>query len=176
MDILNMILSKVQDENLLESLSAKTGIDKGNLSSVISELAPKLVDGAKENIKGENDSSNLINMMSKLDIDELNQDPDKIDENTGKELVGELFASSNENEEEVVQSLSSKTGLDSSSIASLLPMVAPLVMGALSKQTNLSNANTSDTNGLTSMLTNFLDKDNDGSVVDDVMDMAKKFF
>ena len=76
----------------------------------------------------------------------------------------------------MTQELSSKSGIDTSSIASLLPMLAPLIMGALNKQTNLSSTDTSDTNGITSMLTNFIDQDNDGSVVDDLMGMAKKFF
>ncbi len=171
MNILGTLLEKVQDEQVLDTISSKVGIDKENLSSLIGEIAPKLVTGAKENIQGESDSSNLLNMISGLDIDELNQNPEKIDDTQGKELLGELFASSNENEEDLVQNLSSKTGIDTSSISSLLPMIAPLVMGALNKQTNLSGDS-----DITSMLTNFLDKDNDGSVVDDVMDMAKKFF
>ena len=55
-------------------------------------------------------------------------------------------------------------------------MLAPLVMGALNQKTNLGATDTSDTNNITSMLTNFIDQDNDGSVVDDLMGMAKKFF
>ncbi len=176
MDILGTILDKVQDENILATLSNKTGVDKESLSSLIGEIAPKLVDGAKDNLQGENDSSKLIDMISNLDIDELNKNPEQVVNEEQKDLVGELFASSNSDENEIAQSLSSKTGIDASSISSLIPMIAPFVMGALSKQTNLKNVDSSDTNGITSMLTNFLDKDKDGSVVDDVMDMAKKFF
>jgi hypothetical protein len=91
-------------------------------------------------------------------------------------MLGQLFSSLNENEDDVANELSSKSGIDISAISSLLPMLAPLIMGALNKETNLSNTDTSDTNSITNMLTNFIDQDNDGSVVDDLFGMAKKFF
>jgi hypothetical protein len=91
-------------------------------------------------------------------------------------MLGELFSSLDTNENDVASELSAKSGIDASLISSLLPMLAPLVMGALNQKTNLSSTDTSNTNDITSMLTNFIDQDNDGSVVDDLMGMAKKFF
>lgn len=176
MNILNTILENALNPNTLNQLSNKTGIDSNNLSSLISEIAPQLINGAKENLASNRSSSSLIDMISHTNIDDLNNNPEMIEQTNNSEMLGELFASTNNSEADVAQALSSKSGIDVSSIASLLPMIAPFVMGALNKQTNLGSQDTSNTNDITSMLTNFLDQDNDGSVVDDLLGMANKFF
>lgn len=176
MNILNTILQSGLDKNILGAISQKTGIDTSSIESLMSQLAPKLLDGAKQNLAGDSDSSDLINMISKTNLDSLKENPEEIDNLDNKNMLGQLFSSLNENEDDVANELSSKSGIDISAISSLLPMLAPLIMGALNKETNLSNTDTSDTNSITSMLTNFIDQDNDGSVVDDLLGMAKKFF
>lgn len=176
MNILNTILQSGLDKNILGAISQKTGIETSSIESLMSELAPKLLDGAKQNLAGDSDSSDLISMISNTNLDSLKENPEEIDNLDNKNMLGQLFSSLNENEDDVANELSSKSGIDISAISSLLPMLAPLIMGALNKETNLSNADTSDTNSITSMLTNFIDQDNDGSVVDDLLGMAKKFF
>lgn len=176
MSILNTILQNGLDENILGTISNKTGIDTSSVQSLVLELAPALLNGAKQNLASNNDSSNLINMISNTDLNSLSNNPEAIDSMDNSNMLGELFSSLNENEDDVANTLSQKSGIDASSISSLLPMVAPLIMGALNKQTNLNSTDTSDTNSITSMLTDFIDQDNDGSVVDDLMGMAKKFF
>jgi len=176
MNILNTILENGLDENILGAISNKTGIDTNSVQSLVSQLAPQLLNGAKQNLASDNDSSDLINMISNTDLESLSQNPEAIDSMDNSNMLGQLFSSLNENESDVTNALSEKSGIDASSISSLLPMVAPLIMGALNKQTNLSSTDTSDTNGITSMLADFIDQDNDGSVVDDLMGMAKKFF
>ena len=176
MNILNTILESGLNENFLNSISSKTGIDSNSLQSLVKDLAPQLLNGAKANLASENDSSDLINMISNTNLDSLSQNPEQLDNLDTSNMLGQLFSSLNENESDVANAMSSKSGIDSSLISSLLPMLAPLIMGALNKQTNLSASDTSNTNDVTSMLTSFLDKDNDGSVVDDLFVMAKKFF
>lgn len=176
MNILNTILQSGLDKNILGAISQKTGIETSSIESLMSQLAPKLLDGAKQNLAGDSDSSDLISMISNTNLDSLKENPEEIDNLDNKNMLGQLFSSLNENEDDVANELSSKSGIDISAISSLLPMLAPLIMGALNKETNLSNADTSDTNSITSMLTNFIDQDNDGSVVDDLLGMAKKFF
>ncbi len=176
MNILNTILENGLDKNILGAISNKTGIDTDSVQSLVSQLAPQLLNGAKQNLASEHDSSDLINMISNTNLESLSQNPEIIDNMDNSNMLGQLFSSLNENESDVTNALSAKSGIDVSSISSLLPMIAPLIMGALNKQTNLSSTDTSDTNSITSMLTDFIDQDNDGSVVDDLMGMAKKFF
>jgi hypothetical protein len=176
MNILNTILESGLNENIVNSLASKTGIDPTSIQGLVQDLAPQLLNGAKANLASEKDSSDLINMISNTDLDSLAQNPNELENMDTSNMLGQLFSSLNENESDVANEMSAKSGIDVSSISSLLPMLAPLIMGALNKQTNLSSADTSNTNDLTSMLTNFIDQDNDGSVVDDLVGMAKKFF
>jgi len=176
MNILNTILESGLDEHILGAISEKSGIDTSNVQSLISELAPKLLDGAKQNLASSNDSSDLIGMISNTNLDTIKQNPSEIDNFDNNNMLGQLFNSLNENEDDVTNELSARSGIDTSSIASLLPMVAPLIMGALNKSSNLNAQDTSNTNDITSSLLNFIDQDNDGSVVDDLASMASKFF
>lgn len=176
MNILNTILESGLDDQILGVLSNKSGIDTNGVQSLITELAPKLLNGAKQNLASNNDSTDLIGMISNTNLDSLKANPSEIDNLDNGNMLGQLFSSLNENESDVTNELSAKSGIDASSISSLLPMVAPLIMGALNKQTNLSAQDTSDTNNITSSLLDFIDQDNDGSVVDDLVGIAGKFF
>ena len=140
MNILNTILESGLNENFLNSISSKTGIDSNSLQSLVKDLAPQLLNGAKANLASENDSSDLINMISNTNLDSLSQNPEQLDNLDTSNMLGQLFSSLNENESDVANAMSSKSGIDSSLISSLIPMLAPLIMGALNKQTNLSAA------------------------------------
>ncbi|MGB4903787.1 MAG: DUF937 domain-containing protein, partial [Saprospiraceae bacterium] len=86
----------------------------------------------------------------------------------------------------VVEGLSKSTGMDTSSIGMMLIKLAPVVMGALGKvksqqgldQNGLSDllqgtvSDNSDQNPLLAMAGRFLDKDGDGSVMDDLGNMG----
>lgn len=176
MNILNTILQSGLSDNLINSMSSKTGIDSSSVQNLIQDLAPQLLNGAKANLASDNDSSDLINMISNTNLDSIANHPEEIENMDTSNMLDQLFSSLNENESDVVSAMSAKSGIDASSISSLIPMIAPLIMGALNKQTNLGSMDTSNTNDITSMLTNFIDQDKDGSVVDDLLGMAKNSF
>jgi hypothetical protein len=54
----------------------------------------------------------------------------------------------------------------------MLPILATVVMGALSKQTSAGSGGGQGIDALTS----FIDLDGDGSVADDLLDFARKLF
>lgn len=86
----------------------------------------------------------------------------------------------------IQQQLGRETGLDAGAVTKLLPMLAPLVMGALGRE---SRSKGLDVGGLTSMLagerkvaegsaslgglTALLDADSDGQIADDVAKLGK---
>ncbi len=170
-ELLQMLMS---NPNVLGKMTEKTGLDASNIGGVVSKLAPVLMQKAKENFTSDADSSKLVDVITKTDLDELAQKPEVLeDASFGNSILGELTGSK-EKSRALAGDVASSVGVDASSITKLLPMVVPLVMGMLNKQTKA--ANTSDTNSITSMLTSFIDQDGDGSIADDLMGMAKKFF
>jgi len=91
---------------------------------------------------------------------------------------------------QVENAIGQSSGLNSSQIGQLLPMLAPIVMGYLGKQKNEQGL---DAGGLTNLLgglvggaahsnqremstiERLLDQDGDGNAMDDVMDLGSKF-
>jgi len=57
----------------------------------------------------------------------------------------------------------------------MLPMLATMAMGSLSKQTN-QGAQLQSGGQQGGLLSSLLDSDNDGSSIDDVLNLAKRFF
>ena len=72
---------------------------------------------------------------------------------------------------EVASQVSKTTGVSFSIIKSLLPMLAPLIIGSLGKGLMDGGNQSSRSSGLLGML----DFDNDGSVIDDVAGLAMKY-
>ena len=102
--------------------------------------------------------------------------------NDGAGILGHVFGGKQAN---VENALSQKSGLDAGSIANILKIAAPIVMGYLGRQTAQSNV--SDANGMNallgsmlggqpqqnqSLITTLLDADGDGSILDDVAGMV----
>ena len=100
----------------------------------------------------------------------------------GAGILGHLLGGK---QPQVENALSSKTGVDAGSIAQILKVAAPVLMGVLGKQTQQNNV--SDGSGMNallgsmlggqpqenqSLITTLLDSDGDGSILDDVAGMV----
>lgn len=170
MDILNMLLNAGLNQNTIDQMANKTGLDTGSISQIIAKVAPALMQGANANLKSDADSSGLLDLISRADI----QNPDI---SQGNDLLG-FLTGSKENSRALAGDVGSQLGIDANSIKQLLPMIAPLVAGLFNKQVGASNfsQNGANANDLTSMLTNFIDQNNDGSIVDDLFKIAGNFF
>ena len=94
-----------------------------------------------------------------------------------------MFATgSKEVSRQVASHASQQTGVSSDILKKMLPVVATMVMGGLSKQSNtgggalagLLGGASKQQSGGQSLLTSFLDADGDGSVADDLLGMFLK--
>ena len=106
----------------------------------------------------------------------------------GSGILGHVFGSQ---QPAVASNLSQATGLDQNSAASVLEMVAPLVMGAVGQQQQQNGLDASGLSNLLieqqqqaestapdlmSSLNSMLDQNRDGSSMDDLARVAGKFF
>lgn len=69
----------------------------------------------------------------------------------------------------------SQTGLSADVLKKLLPLAATAMMGAFAKQQAAPSASATSGGGIMSMLSPLLDRDRDGSIMDDVTSMLGKF-
>ncbi len=135
-DMLQQMLSGKADE-----IGAKIGADPAQTQQAISAALPALLAGLQQQaapgtglqqaIERDHDGSILDNLSGYLN-GTANLDPRTTD---GDGIVRHVLG---DRQEPVAQALSSQTGLSSSTIMQLLPLLAPIVMGMLGRQARSS--------------------------------------
>ena len=172
----------INNPEIAKSIAKQVGIDADSAGNIIGKLAPILMGGAKSNLQSDKDSGGLIKHIESSNYAEMFDKPEEAVKqanftNMGNDILSELTGSK-ENSREVAKQVEQETGISSAIIKSMLPMLAPMIIGALTKTSasSMSNNMHSESSGMTDMLTRLIDQNNDGSIMDDVMGMATKFF
>ena len=181
MDLLRTILES-QGGNNVNQIANQFGLDSNQANSALAQLIPMLAGGVKKNVKkGGLDS--LISALNSGNHSQYIDNPSQLESTAavsdGDAILGHLLGSK-EVSREVAGHASQNTGIDSSILKKMLPIVATMVMGGMSKQSGSGgilgsllgagqSQQPSQSSGLESVLTSFLDKDGDGSVIDDLM-------
>ena len=184
MSLLETIIS-AQGGNLVKQLANSNGVDPESTLNVLARLVPNLTQQIKSNTQQPSGLESLLkavqsgNHQQYLDNE---RDPFSNDaRQDGNAILGHLLGSKNRSRQ-IAAEVASETGVGDSLIKQMLPQIANLVMGAMGSQTRSGGA-LSDVLGMlgggkqqqaTSLLTSFLDRDNDGSIIDDVMGMAAR--
>ena len=173
MDILKLLLGS--SGGIIDALSQKSGLAANDVEAVVSKIAPIFMQKANENFKSDADSSNFLDMIRRSNLGEMTDTPQNISIAEGNELLG-VLTGSKENSNALASDIGSQLGISADSIKTLLPMIAPMIAGMLNNQLKASNLQDSaDSGSMMSMLTQFLDQNKDGSIVDDIFRIAGNF-
>lgn len=173
MDILKLLLGN--SSGMIDAMSQKSGLAANDVEAVVSKIAPIFMQRANENFKSDADSSNFLEMIRRSNLDEMADAPQNISVAEGNELLG-VLTGSKENSRALASDIGSQLGISADSIKTLLPMIAPMIAGMLNNQLKASNLQGSaDSGSMMSMLTQFLDQNKDGSIVDDIFRIAGNF-
>ncbi len=173
MDIIKLLLGS--SGGMIDAMSQKSGLAANDVEAVISKIAPIFMQRANENFKSDADSSNFLEMIRRSNLDEMTGAPQNISVAEGNELLG-VLTGSKENSNALASDVGSQLGISADSIKTLLPMIAPMIAGMLNNQLKASNLQDSaDSGSMMSMLTQFLDQNKDGSIVDDIFRIAGNF-
>ena len=182
MNILESVLNA--DGGGAVSQIAKTlGMGESQAQSAIGQLLPVLARGLSNNASTQEGLGGLLGALGRGDHQRYVDDPrilgnsESVQEGNG--ILGHIFGSKDVSRQ-VASRASEKTGVGSDLIKKMLPMVATMVMGALSKQASSAGmvgtqAAPQQASGL-SGLASFLDFDKDGSIADDLLGLAAKRF
>ncbi|RSK38717.1 DUF937 domain-containing protein [Mangrovimonas spongiae] len=188
LDLLNSDVGKT----IISGVSGSTGTDQSKTNSVLTMALPVLMKAMERNASTDEGAQNLMGAInsSKHDGSILNNlgglfggGVDDEVKNDGDKILGHILGSKKEGVEQVI---GQKAGLDTSSVANILKVAAPILMGVLGKQARQNNVSSqndlggmlsgllggNDTKNEQSFLESILDADGDGSVVDDVAGMV----
>ncbi|WP_339610573.1 DUF937 domain-containing protein [uncultured Planktosalinus sp.] len=176
-------------QKIIMGASSQTNAPKDKTTKVISIALPLLLGAMKKNASEPTGAKSLLNaLQTKHDgsivnnIDSYFQGGvNQEDLNDGEGILNHVLGSQ---KSQMVSALSLKTGLDNNSVAQILKVAAPIVIGLLGKEAKNSNVtNESSLTGILgnliggksqeeqSLLHSLLDQDGDGSVIDDIAGM-----
>lgn len=177
MDILQMFTQS----GSLSQLSKEYGISEDVISQAIKIGLPQIAGAINKNTSSDQgllDFMNAINNHKDANVDEMVRDVNKIDTTDGAKILGHIFGNK---EQDIALDISKKTGAQSMDIMKILSILAPILMGSLGNQAKTKKMTDNDgiessleamlggRSGVMGMVTSFLDKNNDGSIIDDLL-------
>ena len=177
----------------LEKLTSQIGGTEGQVKNGLEAALPAMLAALNKNTGTEKGAEALNNALEKHDgsiLNNLSGYLSNSDLKDGTGILNHLFGNQTTN---VANAISQSSGLDTNGSMKMLQMLAPIVLGALGQQKKENNLDAGGLNALTSMLsgtlggnekasgimglvTNMLDANKDGNVVDDIMGMVGNFF
>ena len=187
LDLLNSDLGKT----IISGVAGQTGQNENKTGSVLTMALPVLMQAMKRNTATQQGAEGLMSALNgKHDgsiLDNLGSlfgggvDSNVLDD--GSKILGHVLGNK---QQHVEKALGAKSGIDAGSVAQILKVAAPILMGILGKQSKQQNVNSSSgieglLGGLLagnsqqqeqSFLESILDADGDGSVIDDVAGMV----
>jgi hypothetical protein len=179
------------DDNALQQLSSRLGTDQGATSKGIAAAIPVLLGALAQNAQGAGAQQLNDALARDHDGSVLNDVPGTIRNQpvaNGDAILGHVLG---DRRDVVEQAVARASGLDLSKAGPLLAMLAPVVMGSLGKlkqQDGLGpdglarvlggerDALNAAAPGAMGMVTRLLDRNHDGSVLDDVGKMLGGLF
>lgn len=172
------MVTGAQGGRTVEQLAAQFGLQPEQARSAMGALMPAVAAGLQKNMSSESGLTRLLDALGQGGHEAYLQQPEKLREPAtvadGNAILGHIFGSK-EVSREVAARASQKSGVDPSILKKMLPLVAALAMGGMAKQTRASGGGPAAAGGLASMLGPVLDRDRDGSMVDDVVGMIGGF-
>ena len=178
---MNLFESIVSSPGAVSQLGKSVGLSESQAQSALKALLPALSSGLKKNTAQPSGLEGLLSALNTGSHEKYLEQPEQLSDGSavaeGNGILGHLLGNK-ETSRRLAQRASAQTGISDDVLKRLLPLVATMVMGALSKQSAPARTEARSGAGgdLFGMLAPMLDADGDGSVADDLLGMAGKFF
>ena len=183
MKILEMILGANDGLNV-QRMAESLGIDQTQARSGIENLVPALTKGLKRETASPQGMQGLLGALTQGNHQRYVDDPESLKRAEtvadGNGILGHILGSKDVSRR-VAANASDRSGVDAGILKKMLPLVATMVMGSMSNQASRAGLDASaptaaGSSGAMGALSAMLDADDDGSITDDLLGLAKKFF
>jgi hypothetical protein len=188
------LLGKEQGSRAVEQISQNLGANSSTVNSAIQMALPVILSGLARNAQNPQGAQSLNNALEQDHNGGLLDNlmgylggglpaPQEVTRQTnGSGILGHIFGN---NQTEVAKEVSQNTGLDMGQVAQLLITLAPIVMNYLGRQKQQQHFGADELAGWlggqqeqiqqspqSSLINSILDRDGDGSTMDDLASMA----
>ncbi len=174
----NILDTLFADENkaVIDEVQKNFNLSEKETRAAVEELIPALSRGLQKNTENGQGMDDLLEALRTGSHKQYMEKPGTLSApdttKDGNDILGHIFGDKKVSRE-VANRASKTSGLSSTVLKKMLPIVASLVMGALSKKV-IGGSATNTRAGSGGLLTSLLDGDRDGSIWDDVLGMAAK--
>lgn len=176
MDVLESIMSAANGA-AVRQLGSQLGLGEDQTTSALSALVPALAMGLQKNMQSPEGLTGLLGALTKgnhgryIDEPAVLGRPETIADGNG--ILGHVLGSKDVSRQ-IAARAAAQTGLGADTLKRMLPLVATLVMGAMSKQVGSRGGSplsggAGAGGGLLDMLGGALDRNRDGSALDDIV-------
>ena len=138
----------------INGLSNLTGTSGKDVSNVLAQALPALLNGANNQAKDQDTVQSFASALSQHAKDDTNDLTDflgKVDLTDGSKIISHLLGS---NKDDLISEIAGKTGVSKKDTGSILSAIAPLLMSLLGQQTQDDDDKNS---GIESLLGSLLD-------------------
>lgn len=159
---LKKLASTLLSSDSIKGLSSLTGASKGEVSNVLTEALPALLNGANGQAKDSGTAKGFAEALAqhaKDDTGNLAGFLGKVDLGDGAKIIGHLLGS---DKDSVTKTVAKKTGVSATKTGNILSAVGPLLMSLLGKQADEDEEKES---GVGALLGGLLDNVDVGSLL-----------
>ncbi|MGB5290597.1 MAG: DUF937 domain-containing protein [Lysobacterales bacterium] len=168
------LLDSTGGQKSLGALAQNLGLDAAKANDLVSALAPALMGSLQKQTSSQDGLEGFKNALRNGKHQDYLNNPNSMSSPEtvadGNNILGHIFGSKDVSRNVAAQAAKS-TGIDPSLIKQALPLIASLAMGAMSKTSNEGQSLDNSTSDLLGSLMG-----GDGFDMDDVVNIAKKFF
>jgi len=189
--LLQNLMTQALSKGLSDKIGSSLGVSSSQASSVISMLMPTVLGGLQSNAEDPKEAEKIASTLQKNHTGNIFDNLDDLVSNPKNQKGDGILQHILGNKRSVIEkNVAQQSGMDSSIVSSIFTMVAPLVMGEIGKKLTGGNSSNSQSSLLSSilgggekntaskeqsLLTSLLDKNGDGSIIDDVLSMGMNF-
>lgn len=184
------IFSNLLGSNMDQIQKSLGDNNKNQILSAASAALPAMMEALNKNTNSKEGAESLAAALDKdhdgSKLGNISSMISNYKDEKGSSILNHMFGSNTEN---VVKNVSQSSGLNAASTTNLMTMLAPLLLEYLGKTKKEQNLDASGISNLTSMasgllgskdllgtITNLLDSDKDGSIIDDATNLITGLF
>jgi hypothetical protein len=158
----------------VQQLSRQFGLSEDQTQGALGHLVPAVMAGLQQNTAAEGGMGALLGALTNGNHSQYLENPELLGQQStvaeGNGILGHIFGSK-EVSRSVAGHAAEQTGIGTDIMKQMLPIVATMVMGSLSKQNAMAAGTESGGNFLTSLL----DQNRSGGIADDVAGLLGRF-
>lgn len=178
MNLIDLVLGD-KNNGTISQMAEQFGLSEDQTRNAVGQLLPSLQRGMQHNTGAEKGLDELLAAIEKGKHDRYLDEPGILGKtqtsDDGNSILGHIFGNKDVSRN-VANNAAKSSGISASILKKMLPVVASIVMGTMSKQIfgGSSSARRAAPKQSRGIVASMLDSDNDGSVIDDILGMAFK--